>query len=77
MTPDLRPFFDEDVDARLGHEVDGVLGAPVHLGVAALTPVSAGLRNGQSLHARVARYSAPVGVWYGAITVNPAQVFAD
>jgi hypothetical protein len=33
--------------------------------------------DGQSLHARVASYSAPVGVWYGAITVNPEQVFED
>jgi len=31
----------------------------------------------QSLHVRVASYSAPLGVWYGAITVNPEQVFAD
>jgi len=33
--------------------------------------------DGQSLHVRVASYSAPVGVWYGAITVNPEQVFED
>ena len=32
--------------------------------------------DGQSLHVRVASYSAPVGVWY-AITVNPEQVFED
>jgi hypothetical protein len=29
------------------------------------------------LHIRVASYSAPVGVWSGAITVNPEQVFED
>ena len=32
---------------------------------------------GQSLHVRLASYSAPVGMWYGAITVNPQQVFED
>ena len=33
--------------------------------------------DGQSLHVRVASYSAQVGVWHGAITVNPEQVFED
>jgi hypothetical protein len=33
--------------------------------------------DGQSLPVRVASYSAPVGVWYGAITVNPEQMFED
>jgi hypothetical protein len=33
--------------------------------------------DGQSLHVRVASYSAPASVWYGAITVNPEQVFED
>ena len=35
------------------------------------------VEDGQSLHVRVASYSAPVGVWYGAIIVNPEQVFED
>ena len=33
--------------------------------------------DGQSLPVRVASYSAPVSVWYGAITVHPEQLFED
>jgi hypothetical protein len=33
--------------------------------------------DGQPLHVRLASYSAPASVWYGAITVNPEQVFED
>ena len=33
--------------------------------------------DGQSLHVRVASYSAPASVWSGAITANPEQVFED
>jgi len=33
--------------------------------------------DGQSLHVRLASYSAPASAWYGAITVNPEQVFED
>jgi len=35
------------------------------------------VEDGQSLHVRVASDSAPASVWYGAITVNPDQVFED
>jgi hypothetical protein len=35
------------------------------------------VEDGQSLHVRVASYSARASVWYGAITVNPGQVFED
>ncbi|MEP7225621.1 MAG: hypothetical protein ABI783_11775 [Actinomycetota bacterium] len=31
----------------------------------------------QFSHVRVASYGAPASVWYGAITVNPGQVFED
>lgn len=41
--------LDEDLDADLGDQVDGVLGAPVDLGVAALPPVTAGLGDGEPL----------------------------
>src|SRR5437763_3274281 len=39
---------DEDLERDLGNELDGVLGAPVHLGVAALAPEAAHLRDGQA-----------------------------
>jgi len=35
------------------------------------------VQDDQFLHVRVASYSAPATVWYGAITVNPEQVFED
>ncbi len=35
------------------------------------------VQDDQFLHVRVASYSAPASVWYGAITVNPEQVFED
>ncbi len=40
----------EDLDADLGHEVDGVLGAPVDLGVAPLAAESLDLGHGHTLH---------------------------
>jgi hypothetical protein len=43
----------DDLDPYLGHEIDPVLGAPVHLGVAALAAVSAGLGDGQAVHAEL------------------------
>ena len=42
--------LDDDLDPDLGHQVDLVLGAPVDLGVPALTPVAAGLGDGQPVH---------------------------
>src|SRR5690606_30880464 len=42
--------FVQHVDAALGDEIDGVLGTPVDLGVAALAAVSAGLGDGQALY---------------------------
>lgn len=33
--------------------------------------------DGQFLHIRVASQNTPASVWYGAITVNPGQVFED
>lgn len=33
--------------------------------------------DGQFLHVRVASQNTPASVWYGAITVNPGQVFED
>src|SRR4029453_8921541 len=44
---------DEDLDAPLGHEVDRVLGAPVHLRVPALAPEPLHVRDGEALHAEV------------------------
>src|SRR5581483_485780 len=41
----------EDLDAHLRHEIDLVLGAAVHLGVAALPAVPARLRDGHAVHA--------------------------
>jgi hypothetical protein len=35
------------------------------------------VEDGQFLHIRVASDSAPASMWYGAITVNPEQVFDD
>ena len=35
------------------------------------------VEDGQSLQVRVASYGAPASVWYGAITMNPEQVFED
>jgi hypothetical protein len=35
------------------------------------------VQDDQFLHVRVASYGAPTSVWYGAITVNPGQVFED
>jgi hypothetical protein len=35
------------------------------------------VEDGQSLQVRVASYDAPASVGYGAITVNPEQVFED
>ncbi len=43
--------LDEDLDTDLGDQVDGVLGAPVDLGVAALPPVTAGLGDGEPVDA--------------------------
>src|SRR5690606_14846655 len=42
--------LDQHLDADLGDEIDGVLGTPVDLGVAALAAVSAGLGDGQALY---------------------------
>src|SRR5262252_4493454 len=44
---------DEDLDPHLGHEVDGVLGPPVHLGVAALAPEPLHVGDGEPLHAEI------------------------
>ena len=35
------------------------------------------VEDGQFLPVRVASDRAPASVWYGAITVNPGQVFED
>lgn len=35
------------------------------------------VQDDQLWHVRVANYSAPGRVWYGAITVNPEQVFEN
>ena len=40
---------DEDLDAHLRHEVDGVLGTAVHLGVPTLAPEALDLRHGEAL----------------------------
>ena len=42
---------DEDLEPDLRHEVDGVLRAAVHLGVAALATEALHFRNGEALHA--------------------------
>src|SRR5512132_1894206 len=44
---------DEDLDPNLGHEVDRVLGAPVHLGVSALAAEPLDVGDGQALHPEV------------------------
>src|SRR5262249_31374206 len=44
---------DEDLDPHLGHEVDGVFRAAVHLGVTPLAPEPLHVRDGQALHAEV------------------------
>ena len=44
---------DEDLDAHLGHEVDRVLRAPVHLGVAALAAEALHVGDGEALDAEV------------------------
>src|SRR3954452_4153849 len=45
----------QDLDPHLGHEVDGVLGAPVDLGVAPLAAETLGLRDGHALHTEAAQ----------------------
>ncbi len=35
------------------------------------------VQDDQFLHVRVAGYNSPASVWYGAITVNPEQVFEN
>jgi|HubBroStandDraft_6_1064221.scaffolds.fasta_scaffold50647_3 hypothetical protein len=35
------------------------------------------VQDDQSLHGRVASYRSPASSWYGAITVNPEQVFEN
>lgn len=35
------------------------------------------VQDDQFLNVRVASYGSPASVWYGAITVNPGQVFED
>src|SRR5699024_5770128 len=44
---------DDDLNAHLRDEVDGVLGAAVDLGVPELPSVAAGLRDGHAVHADV------------------------
>ena len=51
MTSPASVVLDEHLDPHLGHEVDGVLGAPVDLGVAPLPAVAAGLGDRQALDA--------------------------
>src|ERR1700730_12540233 len=45
--------IDDDLHAHLRHEVDGVLGASVHLGVTLLAPVSLHLADSHSKNARL------------------------
>ena len=53
MRPCGDPFgvavVDEDLDLHLGHEVDGVLGTSVHLGVPALAAEALHLADGEAL----------------------------
>ena len=42
---------DQHFDPHLRHEVDRVLGAPIHLDVAALAPEALHLAHGEPLHA--------------------------
>jgi hypothetical protein len=49
----------------------------IGIAAAVLGCATKAVEDGQSLHVRVASYSAPASVWYGAITVNPEQVFED
>src|SRR5215217_8276176 len=45
--------IDQDLDPDLGHEVDRVLGAPVHLGVSALPAEALDVGDGEALYAEI------------------------
>ena len=51
MTRSASVVLDEDLDADLGDEVDGVLGTPVHLRLAALAAEAPDLGDGHALDA--------------------------
>ena len=51
MMSDASSSADEDLEAHLRHQVDGVLRAPVDLGVAPLAAEAAGLADGHALDA--------------------------